>query len=1533
MPNICGKDDLYMYLALNDTIHDFGKGADRGQDINEIVKDILNEPDFNKFTPFGTDKIFSTGAFELNAESYLLNKYNLIGIPTEVLKGEPFKKDVFGKSSCKIFMFENQNGFKNFALQINFVDILKLTDAQKDSIYYTPNEIEPSIDNLSTLLILDPNKEIKKDNKALPDKNKIGQFIMKFYFYGNGKKQTLIHNADAGAGNLKCAFAQGFDDNVLGVIKDTTNYADSAVTSTKDETQQKKCFPDAPPNPFEKDIGAGADIENTPTGLVLKKKDDKGNILELPSIFPSMRSVDSTDPNNNIYIFSNNLFTCKDFVLGFRTKKDNPWIPYKAPFNFELFLYVNTNPTKDGSIDQLRKQILIGEAGDPAATASFYPPDGETRKTYSLNGPSVDYLKKLIAGVNAATDEDSLTAAFKAIPSSKSLNLQSFLESLNSNLTGNMNVKKNKIIKLLMDLKRCGDYEQVDSIKLIQEQNLGVKNVAGLQDILFTSVDRLCTLYSRYKNNNCMWVKATENTYVMYRQPYIYPSKEILEQQEKDRLIVQYRNKTTTVISFLKLLKTLNDDYLSSAGAADVRDRILEMFPPPAQRSNINESIQNLYNLIVTYQLNMFFNTKFIGDNFKNIDTLIEWFTRWNNELTSSPFFQVPGINPTVVMENYVLKINGEQINYPIDWYFNILNQNLFGYFEIKDTTEKVTDPINGNIVKVTLSILDKKNKTVLNFLEGLSEEGVDKSTFIKNYYRVLKENIATPTPDKRSGRPAATVENDYLFFKGIFNMIEQLFEKKVPELTQEIDKIISVARDKRIESQISGNTSQMQLDTTSASSDQVREEFDSIFNDIKENIPTETVADMPQPISNQNTFKLNIDLKKLKEVKQKKKQVDKDEKAAAKRVRNLEKIKALQGTEKNKRQKKGSLIEGLKRKSYRIAVNSPRTSPRLSLQSGGLNIIQKGGAGLLDNTLGIILIEVLYDLPDIMNQIYSSLLPNELLQLLLLNFDINYTGFSKYNSDQPIDTTTTTAKPSQVELDTSVDENIKNVDPIVPSEGLQGYLSNRDNDILPLSRREYLLNFVTDLQDYLQLNGNEILNCIFSEQSAVAATTVMNKLNTLKTNLIGNTMTAVEEFLFSDEFISADGNGSGIFEKLFKMNNKYVVKNMELGYFLKRIVDNSTQTNAIHIELEKIGIEILQRIFGNYYLDDGAADDSFIINLLDVRKFVIDPDNFLTDADISNPNKVIMKNFGLLMYYLFVKAAPVDADAAPVDADAATLMIPQNSFPEFKYRNPLKEEQKAEITAEIEKMKAEGRVREEIERALKAKYADILAERSANILAERSAKILAAGEAVDNSIIFGDDTTLDLTKFLAYLAEVPDTSKGRIARGTNVIELKNDHNFSVQKIKIFYMLCLILNLISDKKEVYFPSFNEEKEKNLKVNLGIAKEKDVKYEVTFDNVNKFLLSAIYYSHENITLKHIDPCKFEGSETIRDLGDALAKEVAIAKKKAEEEAALAKKKAEKEVERKNKGFFGSFMGGRKQTKRKKKHSKNRSLRFK
>ena len=71
--NYSYNGDLYKYLALNDTIHDFGKGHDRGDDINDIVKSILNEVPYKKYTPFGNNGLFSLSPFEANTEAFLLS--------------------------------------------------------------------------------------------------------------------------------------------------------------------------------------------------------------------------------------------------------------------------------------------------------------------------------------------------------------------------------------------------------------------------------------------------------------------------------------------------------------------------------------------------------------------------------------------------------------------------------------------------------------------------------------------------------------------------------------------------------------------------------------------------------------------------------------------------------------------------------------------------------------------------------------------------------------------------------------------------------------------------------------------------------------------------------------------------------------------------------------------------------------------------------------------------------------------------------------------------------------------------------------------------------------------------------------------------------------------------------------------------------------------------------------------------------------------------------------------------------------------
>ena len=95
------NEKLYKTLALNDTIHDFGKGDDRGIDINPIVEKMLSIEKWKGYNLMGTPGLFKKGnSFEGGTEKYVLQKYNLSGIPYDMIDNKDyFIKSNFSKSS------------------------------------------------------------------------------------------------------------------------------------------------------------------------------------------------------------------------------------------------------------------------------------------------------------------------------------------------------------------------------------------------------------------------------------------------------------------------------------------------------------------------------------------------------------------------------------------------------------------------------------------------------------------------------------------------------------------------------------------------------------------------------------------------------------------------------------------------------------------------------------------------------------------------------------------------------------------------------------------------------------------------------------------------------------------------------------------------------------------------------------------------------------------------------------------------------------------------------------------------------------------------------------------------------------------------------------------------------------------------------------------------------------------------------------------------------------------------------------------
>ena len=92
----------------------------------------------------------------------------------------------------------------------------------------------------------------------------------------------------------------------------------------------------------------------------------------------------------------------------------------------------------------------------------------------------------------------------------------------------------------------------------------------------------------------------------------------------------------------------------------------------------------------------------------------------------------------------------------------------------------------------------------------------------------------------------AKHVEKQYLFIKGVFNMIDQLFNKQFPDIVKEIDKVINVAQDIRIKAYFTGTTTNMPLPASGSlvSPPELIEELRGIINTFESNLPNLEVLD-----------------------------------------------------------------------------------------------------------------------------------------------------------------------------------------------------------------------------------------------------------------------------------------------------------------------------------------------------------------------------------------------------------------------------------------------------------------------------------------------------------------------------------------------------------------------------------------------------------------------------------------------------------------------------------------------------------------
>ena len=356
----------------------------------------------------------------------------------------------------------------------------------------------------------------------------------------------------------------------------------------------------------------------------------------------------------------------------------------------------------------------------------------------------------------------------------------------------------------------------------------------------------------------------------------------------------------------------------------------------------------------------------------------------------------------------------------------------------------------------------------------------------------------------------------------------------------------------------------------------------------------------IPQQINQGVTKETNK--KKNKLIEKKERQKKKKTKEEEKRTKNKEKIINLLSISKETRTTKGSLLEGLKRKSIIISANSQRKSPRFS--RGG-NLIQTGG-GEAETLLGELFFDMIYDeTADIMNQIYSTYLPNELLQMLLLDFDINYDSFEEPTKlSNPLGGEVIVEPTVENDIDKDLSEIVSKVkteiDNLIPESGED---FSKEEPLI-LDRETYIKNFFTDVSEYLKMNNNKIYEQFKRDYPA----SQVNIDYLYNNNISSLDSKGIEDYLFGDTFIKKDGDDiTGIYKLLLDFNEVKVKENEDISNFIKEITCNPQIQDTVDNQLQIMKVQFLNSFTDLSNIDvsdyDDVSEKSRIVEKKDIVK------------------------------------------------------------------------------------------------------------------------------------------------------------------------------------------------------------------------------------------------------------------------------------------------------------------------------------------
>ena len=299
------------------------------------------------------------------------------------------------------------------------------------------------------------------------------------------------------------------------------------------------------------------------------------NLIKFINCFNRHFSSTDTTTNNiyyttrDIYVITSNYFTYNRFILFYSEKKN---IQFGIP---------------DPNIIQPKSLTSIVFNVFDVITNNIY------QAPFSADGLCGVPVNVLIECINKIKNDPRISISdetFKGV-----LNLNPIINGILSNNTNdNINDNINDIIKLFLDYKRSGDYEQVNCIYNLKSQIK--EQPISEEDIFLCTGDRLCSTYAQTKNINNIFIsfstKSSMWKYRCYKRTHselFYNSYNLLEANVIKTLIIKKFITKWLSIPIQNIIHNTYYDYVNLIQYNNIIDISI--------LTNIEKDINNIYKI------------------------------------------------------------------------------------------------------------------------------------------------------------------------------------------------------------------------------------------------------------------------------------------------------------------------------------------------------------------------------------------------------------------------------------------------------------------------------------------------------------------------------------------------------------------------------------------------------------------------------------------------------------------------------------------------------------------------------------------------------------------------------------------------------------------------------------------------------------------------------------------------------------------------------------------------------------------------